>query len=82
MVMHKKLTFWTDILIFLDILVVIFSGILIFSVLNKGIWLYTNFFLTRNQWNLVYSWSGILLIVLALIRVFLDFFTLQKRNNK
>jgi len=77
-----KLKFWIDIIIFIDILIVILSGILISWVLNKGIWLYTNLIFNTNQWGIIYSWSGILLIIFALIRILLDFIYYRKTYKK
>lgn len=77
--MYKnKLNFWIDIIIFVDVLIVIFSGILIVWVLNKGIWLYTNFIFSKDLWILFYNWSVILLIIFVLIRLSLDFIGYRK----
>ncbi|MEK6860091.1 MAG: hypothetical protein AABX54_04730 [Nanoarchaeota archaeon] len=76
---RNKLKLCVDVIIFLDILIVILCWILLSFVLNKGIWLYTNFILTKNQWDIIYYYSGILLIIFFIIRIFLDFLGLRNK---
>ena len=78
----NRLKFWIDRIILIDILVVILSGVLVYFVLNKGIWLYTNFIFSFTLWNNIYKYSAVLLLTLAIIRIIMNFLEKRKANKR
>ncbi len=80
--MNNKLKFWMNVIIFMDILIIILSGFLLWKVLPYGIWLYKNFIFSKEQWMIIYNLSGILLIIVSIIRISLDFIQNKKLQLK
>jgi hypothetical protein len=70
----KRFKSWIDIITLLDVFILIVSGILVFYLLNKGIWLYTNLIFSRQQWFFIFYSSIILLIIISLARIFFNLF--------
>ncbi len=73
MVEKNLIKLWVDIVMFVDFIILAFSGFVLKFILPRGSGkLGSDFFFLREEWLMIHDWTSLILVVLLVIHLILN----------